>query len=362
MSGGRGLAAIFAFFGHAQFDTMSASVMSDAKIEIVEAAYESFVDSSEWLRGLGQLLRKASPDVATCFAFELERVEGRIRLGNRWTEDPTIADQIDRTFCEAPPELLDLFYGTPLVARTSREVLADAAITLESTLLAEIYGNSGFIDTFGISAFGPYGRGVVMGMGLRDGVGPPKHEIVNWTHVAAHIAAGARLHENLGERLAIDQADAIFSPEGRLEHLADPETNVDALRQGVDGIERARSRRHSTEEALELWKGLIAGEWSLVEHFESGGRRYYAAVRNPADRAKGKPQGLTRREAEVIAYIATGTSTKATAYALGIDEVTVRGYLGGAMTKLGVRSRTELISLRAMLLDASVGDSDDGTG
>jgi hypothetical protein len=46
-------------------------------------------------------------------------------------------------------------------------------------------------------------------------------------------------------------------------------------------IDRARSRARSNEdEALELWQGLVAGRWSLVEQFDSDGRRFLVARKN----------------------------------------------------------------------------------
>src|SRR6266540_1833450 len=45
-----------------------------------------------------------------------------------------------------------------------------------------------------------------------------------------------------------------------------------------------------------------------------------------------------------VAYLAIGQSTKETAYALGISDVTVRVLLARAAAKLGVRSRAELLA------------------
>jgi DNA-binding CsgD family transcriptional regulator len=53
---------------------------------------------------------------------------------------------------------------------------------------------------------------------------------------------------------------------------------------------------------------------------------------------------LSTRERQVVAYLALGQSTKETAYALGISDVTVRVLVRRASTKLGVSSRDSLIA------------------
>jgi|APLak6261675434_1056106.scaffolds.fasta_scaffold02310_2 ATP/maltotriose-dependent transcriptional regulator MalT len=47
----------------------------------------------------------------------------------------------------------------------------------------------------------------------------------------------------------------------------------------MDQARRTKTRA-TPEHALELWRGLVAGQWSLIEHWESGGRRYIAAYSN----------------------------------------------------------------------------------
>jgi DNA-binding CsgD family transcriptional regulator len=53
---------------------------------------------------------------------------------------------------------------------------------------------------------------------------------------------------------------------------------------------------------------------------------------------------LTRREQQAVTSLARGQSTKEVAYALGITDVTVRVLLARAATKLGVRTRRELLA------------------
>jgi DNA-binding CsgD family transcriptional regulator len=323
--------------------------VNDTKLEILEAAYGHGSRQTDWLRDIGETLRRSVPDAISCFCYEVQRVDGRMTIDQLWSEDPRVSTQLYRTYEVTPSPLLDLFYTSPLQAITSRDILDAAGIPLESTVFAEVFREIGIAEVFAITAVGPAGGGVVLGVGLAQPGGPDPRERVEWVHVAAHVAAARRLRVQLAGTSAIDRASAVLSPEGRLEHLdaAEDPGIASVLHEAVKQVEHARKRANSDSEALELWRGLVDGRWSLVEQFESDGRRYYIAVRNPPDAVK--VHALTRREAEVTAYVASGTPTRVTAYALGIDEVTVRGYLHAAMAKLGVRSRAELVALRATL-------------
>src|SRR5690606_28416367 len=265
-------------------------------------------------------------------------------------EHPEVIAQLRRSFAEVPRSVLDVFFAGPLQAKSSALLLAEFGIDIDSTVLPDAYAKAGFKDVFSMSAFDPLAGGVILGVGLRERVSPPAAQRVMWTHVAAHVAAGLRLRRRLGKQPAIEQATAILRTDGKLEH-AEPEVDANLrefLREAVHRVELARTRGRATQEALELWQALIAGSWSLVDHFEGSGRRCYVAVRNAPEVAQSK--ALSRREAEVVSYIACGTGTRATAYALGLDLTTVRGYLRTAMLKLGFRSRAQLITLRATLL------------
>lgn len=324
--------------------------MIDRRVALVESAYDLEIPQTEWLTELGRPMRE-SLDGVSAFVFEINNRDGKFVLGDHDTEDPRVAEQLEHTIASLPQPILDLFFGTPLLATCSSDVLAGGGIEMDATQLPDTYAEVGFKDVFAMSAFDPLGGGVALGVGLAERIDPPPGQRVLWTQVAAHIAAGFRLRRRLGGHKGVERATAVLGTDGKLEHA---ESSVDAeqrelLRQAVDRVERARLRGRATDEALQLWQSLIAGEWSLADHFEGNGRRFYVAIRNPPEVAESK--ALTRREAEVVSYLACGTKTAAAAYALGLDEVTVRGYLRTAMAKLGMSSRAELIALRSMLLE-----------
>lgn len=126
------------------------------------------------------------------------------------------------------------------------------------------------------------------------------------------------------------------------------------LRDGLRSIARdadctrRRGRRRGVDDALELWRGLMTGRWSLVDHFDHCGRLYVVAVRNPADVCHLRT--LTERERQVVALAASGYANKLTAYTLGLATSTVAAHLQRAIRKLGLRDRTELVARLAPLV------------
>ncbi len=166
--------------------------------------------------------------------------------------------------------------------------------------------------------------------------------------IAAHISAGFRLYCKLGaasRRDATAGAEAILESSGKVVHAsgaATPRSTRDALRAAVRAEDRARGplRRRAPDEAIEAWRGLVAGRWTLIDHFEGDGRRYFVVHRN--DPEAPDPRALTLRERQIVGYVALGQSNKLIAYELGMSPSTVAVHLKRAATKLGVRSRAEL--------------------
>jgi DNA-binding CsgD family transcriptional regulator len=156
---------------------------------------------------------------------------------------------------------------------------------------------------------------------------------------AAHIGTALRLRRSpLVERAFVRPDGVIDHAEGR----AKEKSALEALRRRAIEIDRARTklRRQDPEKALSLWKGLLDGEWSLIERFERDGRRYYVACENAPD-GRG-PRSLTKRERQVVELAARGYTNKLAAYSLGLAEASTSLYLTSALKKLGVRTRAEL--------------------
>jgi DNA-binding CsgD family transcriptional regulator len=164
-----------------------------------------------------------------------------------------------------------------------------------------------------------------------------------WMRVAAHMAAGDRLRRDAPHGVEA----AVLGPGGRVLHAegeAQSKNAQEALRAAAKRIDRARSRaRADPEEALSLWQGLIAGRWSLVDRFDSDGRRYLIAREN--DPRVSDPRALSLRERQVLAYSALGHPLKLTAYELGLSISSVSRHRASGLRKLGLTSLAEAIPL-----------------
>ena len=144
-------------------------------------------------------------------------------------------------------------------------------------------------------------------------------------------------------------ADAVLTIRGRVEHAESPEAQLresrSALRDAAAAVDRARGklRRIDPDSALGQWMGLVDGRWSLVDKFDTDGKRYVLARRN--EPRVGGLGLLTERERAVAFYAAMGRSNKHIAYDLGIAHSTVRVLLARAAAKLGVKTRDELVAI-----------------
>jgi DNA-binding CsgD family transcriptional regulator len=182
---------------------------------------------------------------------------------------------------------------------------------------------------------------------------PPARQTMLLSRLASHVGSGLRLRRRLAEAAnarGLDDAEAILTPSGKLEHAAAPAQSKDAraaLAAATRSVDRARGRlrRADPEAAVALWRALVAGQWSLVDHFDHDGRRFVVAHRNQMLDAGARLRALSDRERQASLLVALGHSNKLIAYDLGVSVSTVSTLLARAAVKLGCSSRTSLIQL-----------------
>ncbi|HMJ53831.1 MAG TPA: helix-turn-helix transcriptional regulator [Polyangiaceae bacterium] len=180
---------------------------------------------------------------------------------------------------------------------------------------------------------------------------PSRRTVSCWSRIASHLAAGFRVRRGLaaaGAEVAaagdpLVGCEAILTPSGKVAHAEEPAQRARAaLARAVIAVDRARSsqRRDDPDGALEAWRGLVEGRWSLLEHFDTDGQRFLVARKNDPDAAG--PLALSLRERQVLACRARGLSLKLIAYDLGLSVPSISRTLKSAMTKLGISSPEEL--------------------
>ncbi|MBN9686197.1 MULTISPECIES: response regulator [unclassified Corallococcus] len=120
---------------------------------------------------------------------------------------------------------------------------------------------------------------------------------------------------------------------------------IEALRLGVQGF---LLKDVSLEELAEAIRRVASGQTLLPPGVAERVARGMAELPRDFPHAD-LPEGLTRREVEVLRLIARGLSNREIADALGTAEGTVKNQTSSILSKLGVRDRTRAV-LRAMEL------------
>ena len=321
-------------------------------LDVVSAAYRmDVVENDAWLR---EILRAATPALdqglgvmAWCFRVTPQGAYGFASPIVATDSIPEEVVQACMAFNEAlPAEVVTYSHAPPRAVDTaSRAVDGLLDVPFEEWPGFEVPRSFGHHDNLGVRASDPTGYGFVLAAPL------PRIERVaddsRWHKVMAHVLAGLRLREGLGREA---EGDAVLDPGGRVLHAegeARASSAREALRAAATIIDQARASRGRAdpERALRLWKGLVAGRWSLVDRFDADGRRFLIARRN--EPAVAGPPVLTERERQVLAYAALGFSNEHTAYAMGLAPSTVSSHLRSGMRRVGARDRADLAAVFA---------------
>lgn len=174
--------------------------------------------------------------------------------------------------------------------------------------------------------------------------------------LAVHMAAGHRLQRALTPQPDASgtsmtdlplNAEALLDPKrflvSELAGGAKDTSASETIREAAVRVDKARGklRKSDPDEALEIWHGLVRGRWSLVDWFDTDGRRFVLAKPNAPKVTD--PRGLTEREAQVATYAARGESSKILGYRFGISPPRVSKLLNSAMRKLKVETQAQLV-------------------
>jgi DNA-binding NarL/FixJ family response regulator len=305
--------------------------------EVIAAAYGFRADVARWADGvhaaLGPLLDLGQGTLVALLRFD----EGGIRL-----EHLTGRAGISRVhhavvrlgLLVAPGKVREAFFNGRVLGSSSGHYAAD-----EHALLAARAHGARARDAAGFCVNDAVDLGLMVVAPSRERLllPAPTPAILS---LGQHVSTGLRLQRVLTTASLDDPAiEAIFEPSGRAQRaagMARMQGALEHLRQRV--CERDRSGPASEEGSA--WDAVVAGRWSLVDRFDSDGRRYVVAYRNPPGLLD--PRRLTPREEALITLAAVGRSNAEISGALSLTEAEVSELLKTALVKLGLGSRTQL--------------------
>jgi DNA-binding CsgD family transcriptional regulator len=329
--------------------TVRRAVPYDA-IRTIETCYRAVPDDGAWLGELASSLAPLAGGRATyAKAYDLSDPDvASVRVVAERGELPDFTAASQRVRHVLGAEGYRAFHRPhPPVQLMSRRIGAFPAPVRSE--VGAIFAGLGLEDVLGVVCGDQDGRGVLLAVCVARGYVLSARLAARLRCVAAHVVAGGRARDRTAALAAVlDDAatEAVLAPTGEVcdaRHGAQDRSARLLLRDAVQRTERARGglRTSDPDEALALWRGLVDGTWSLVDHVDSDGRRFILARRNPPEVSD--PRALLPRERATAAYAAMGHSNKYIGYMLGIAATTVASHLRVAEEKLGVASRNELI-------------------
>jgi DNA-binding CsgD family transcriptional regulator len=316
-------------------------------VGVIEAIYALDRPESEWLAGILEAIEPAHRDAVGRVAYLYDASARPLRVWGFVGNHPMPTDDIARVVHDAADEYVQQSFLVLPYGAASEVPGFDRQKSFPKYL-----GAHGVRDAVALNAVEPSGIGAWVGALVSERVRVSESEREVWTRVAAHLAAGLRFRLRL-EQQSAGERSPVLAPDGQLldaTGLDDVERDRARLRTAVRAMDRARGglRHQDPDLAVESWRVLVDRRWTLLDRFESDGRRFVVARSNTPSSVG--PDTFTRREREVLGYAMLGHSVKLIAYTLGIQPATVRAHLFTAGRKLNARTRSELVQKYRALL------------
>jgi len=307
-------------------------------MDVVEAAYDVRASDERWLRGI---LRSAAADLdcgegvyAFVSAIGDESLPILTPVVGTAGVPSGLLERVHEHNANPPP-------GTVEIIRSRVVWFAGLAQAMGTRIVRDARRQVGgsFSDSLGALAQDGEGNVLQVVATSRNFVNVHPKTAAAWRRVLIHLGTALRLRRHLGE------PEAVLSTDGAVQDArssAKARDTREQLREAVLRMERSRTARvrRDPEEALSLWQGLVAGRWSLVDQFESDGRRYIAAHEN-APHAR-DPRALSEAEQVYLVYYLRGASPDEIAFAFGKSPATVGKVLSSITRRLRLPSRVAL--------------------
>ncbi|MGA9601755.1 MAG: LuxR C-terminal-related transcriptional regulator [Methylocystis sp.] len=320
-------------------------------ISLVEAGYYLEGDDQQWIdqvfdRAKALLDPAGIPDAWT---YSVTPTTFALGVGRSSPASNAVREKVHEAI---PAPAIDVLYRNGWVVATGSEHISPLVPNQLGFVrtITNIIGHD-VSDVWGVKCSSGAGSGVIFAVALGECRNSTAKERKLWSQVAAHLGAGLRLRK-LAQELSLDASfvEAVFDPRAYLHDARGEAVDTkarEALRRAVRRIEQSRTTTgdDNPDAALDNWEGLVDGRWSLIDHFDTDGKRFVVAIKN--DPAHPDPRGLTQGERQIADYIGAGYATKQIAYALGVSNAAVTNAAARIQDKLCLSSRAEVASFFA---------------
>ncbi|MCC6811157.1 MAG: helix-turn-helix transcriptional regulator [Deltaproteobacteria bacterium] len=315
-------------------------------VSVLEACYAvDLAEDARWLQGVVTALRGTIAGAGGIVSYLYASPRGEQLLPSTFVFDgnvgPANETMMRGLLTSLPAALLKKVLDVPFLRGRDVEFPGHNVVWAGLRL-------AGIADNLVFNGRDPSGYGCFAGVAVAHRPKVTKRQAQMFAQLAAHMASGYRLRRRLrtADNATDNATEAIVTPQGLVTHAESPaqaKTARQALAHAAKSLERARGklRRDDPERAVDEWRGLIAARWTLIEQFESDGKRFLVAKRN--DPPIASIESLTPRELQAVGFASLGHANKLIAYEMGISASTVGVLLGRAAKRIGVRTRHELI-------------------
>ncbi|MFT3837358.1 MAG: LuxR C-terminal-related transcriptional regulator [Myxococcaceae bacterium] len=323
-----------------------------ALLDCLDAAYRMDLDGAAYVKQMADRAAELIDHGLGVLAYTYELKDGAAVIDHRGTSE------------RLRPEWLAKFYGSIAEAGVQRgrssspfgyqtwqhlQCSQASAVAGMKPLMPFFAHLGGAKDIFAINAFDASGRGLWLGAGMPAARKVPRERIELFTRFAAHLTSAVRMRRT---GVTKGKPAAVLSPRGALLDAQGPET-VEAraeLQRATLAFDAARVRKSRADAGgvMREWRPLVISRWSLLDDFDSDGKRFVVAVENgPPTRPPRRD--LSEREHQVLTQAHLGHSNKVIAYELGLSSSTVRVLLHRAAKKLGATTRAGALERFAKL-------------
>jgi DNA-binding CsgD family transcriptional regulator len=314
-------------------------------VDLLDAAYGAHSSDDAWVDRVLQIVMAITQGHSAGFyRYSLDYQNGAFRLQPRSLRDMKLVGPDFAVDAETMTRIaVEVEVGLEAYGRTHGTTLSGSSgfgASLKDLPWWRRMWNEPCVDVVGLFTFDTQSHGFYAGGPLYETKKLTARERTLLTRLATHLAASGRLSGTPHAR-RLDEAEVVLSPSGRVLHAKDGRDPKHArMRDGIDRRNFARQSRNDAEKALEVWQGLVAGRWSVIDHFDTDGKRFVLAMEN-APKVPPRRE-LTEGAQRVVALAAMGHRDKEIAYILGLTPAAVSASLRRARLSLGVATRAEL--------------------